>query len=188
MRDSTKAGRTLLTRSPLHRKSNHEQEEIHVRVSQAAVTVDIVVATREKEPRVLLIRRRHAPFAGMWATPGGFVDLDEPLDAAARRELREETGVTVGKLAQLHTFGDPGRDPRGRTISVVFLTEIDPKKARVRADDDAAEAAWHGLRRLPPLAFDHGEILECARQRLRLGADRMRRPAGPPIRSRGNRP
>src|SRR5436305_4241303 len=103
-----------------------------------AVTVDIVVVTREKEPRVLLIRRRQPPFAGMWAIPGGFVDMDEPLEAAARRELREETGLSAGELTQLHTFGDPGRDPRGRTISVVFLAEVDPAGADVRADDDAA--------------------------------------------------
>ena len=78
-----------------------------------AVTVDVVIVTREAEPRVLLIRRKLDPFAGMWAIPGGFVDMDESLEEAARRELREETGVETGQLEQLHTFGDPGRDPRG---------------------------------------------------------------------------
>src|SRR5437868_7332418 len=90
-----------------------------------AVTVDIVLVTRERRRRVLLIRRKHDPFAGMWAIPGGFVDMVEALGAAARRELREETGVDVQAIEQLYTFGDPGRDPRGRTISVVYLAEVD---------------------------------------------------------------
>src|SRR2546421_17295 len=81
-----------------------------------AVTVDVAVVTREQVPQVLLIRRKHDPFAGMWALPGGFVEMDEPLEAAARREFKEETGVDVGEIEQLGTFGDPGRDPRGRTI------------------------------------------------------------------------
>jgi 8-oxo-dGTP diphosphatase len=131
-----------------------------------AVTVDIVVLTLEKEPRVLLIRRKHAPFAGMWAIPGGFVDMDEPLEAAAMRELHEETGVSAKRLEQLHTFGDPGRDPRGRTISVVYLARVDPTKVLPVGNDDASEASWHSLQRLPPLAFDHKRILACVRKRL----------------------
>jgi 8-oxo-dGTP diphosphatase len=131
-----------------------------------AVTVDVVIVTRERRPRVLLVRRKHEPFAGMWAIPGGFVDMDEPLEAAARRELREETGVEAGRLEQLHTFGDPGRDPRGRTISVVYLARVDADRVRPEAADDAAEVGWHPLSRLPPLAFDHQQILACARRRL----------------------
>jgi 8-oxo-dGTP diphosphatase len=135
-----------------------------------AVTVDIVIVTREPRPRVLLIRRKHTPFAGMWAIPGGFVDMDEALEDAARRELREETGVQVRRLEQLHTFGDPQRDPRGRTISVVYLARVSAARVRPRAADDAAEADWHPLSRLPPLAFDHAQILTRARQRLRHGS------------------
>src|SRR5262249_54877250 len=125
-----------------------------------------VIVTREPQPRVLLIRRKHDPFAGMWAIPGGFVDMDEPLEAAARRELREETGAQTGEMEQLHTFGDPERDPRGRTISVVYLAQVDPGQVKPEAADDAAEVGWHRLHQLPPLAFDHAKILDCTRQRL----------------------
>src|ERR1043165_4060536 len=116
-----------------------------------AVTVDVVIVTREATPRVLLIRRKHEPFEGMWAIPGGFVDMDEGLEEAARRELFEETGVRAGALLQLHTFGDPQRDPRGRNISVAYLAVVDPKTLKPEAGDDAAEAGWHSLRRPPKL-------------------------------------
>jgi 8-oxo-dGTP diphosphatase len=134
-----------------------------------SVTADIVVVTREEAPRVLLIRRRHDPFAGMWAIPGGFIEMNETLEATARRELIEETGIEVGadeRLEQLHTFGDPGRDPRGRTISVAFLVLVDATPLNPRAGDDAADVAWHPLDQPPPLAFDHDQILEFARRRL----------------------
>jgi len=129
-----------------------------------AVTVDVVIVSRGPKPRVLLIRRKNAPFAGMWAIPGGFVDMDESLDAAARRELMEETGVRAKRLVQLHTFGNPGRDPRGRTISVVYVGQLGSAKLEPRAADDAAEVGWHSLAHPPTLAFDHAEILTCARR------------------------
>lgn len=131
-----------------------------------AVTVDTVIVTREAKPRVLLIRRKHDPFAGAWAIPGGFVDMDETLEAAARRELFEETGVQVKRLEQLHAFGDPGRDPRGRTISIVFLGRADAGALQPQAADDAAEVGWHSLHRPPRLAFDHAAILAHVRRRL----------------------
>ncbi len=131
-----------------------------------AVTVDMVIVTREKKPRVLLIRRKHPPFVGMWAIPGGFVEMEETLESAARRELFEETCLRTPKLEQLHTFGDPGRDPRGRIISVVYLAQVDPRKLKPVAADDAAEVGWHDLWRPPPLAFDHADILACARRRI----------------------
>jgi 8-oxo-dGTP diphosphatase len=134
-----------------------------------SVTVDIVIVTKEAKPCVLLIRRKHPPFEGQWALPGGFIDMDESLEESARRELLEETGVRTGKLVQLATFGDPGRDPRGRTISVVYLARVDPKQFKPRAADDAAEVAWFPLHRPPPLAFDHRAILACARAHLRRG-------------------
>jgi 8-oxo-dGTP diphosphatase len=134
-----------------------------------AVTVDLVIVSEDEDPRTLLIRRKHDPFAGMWALPGGFVEMHESLDAAARRELYEETGIKVEQLEQLHTFGDPERDPRGRTISVAYLAIMDAAKLEPRAQDDAAEVGWHPLRRPPALAFDHAEILACARRRLEKG-------------------
>jgi len=124
-----------------------------------ALTADIIVLSKQAPSRVLLIRRRHDPFAGAWALPGGFVDENEPLEAAARRELIEETGVAVEGLAQLHTFGDPGRDPRGWTVSVAFVAWLDADAVQPTAGDDALEAAWHPLDQLPPLAFDHGKVL-----------------------------
>ncbi len=134
-----------------------------------ALTVDLVLITTEARPRVLLIKRKKEPFAGQWAFPGGFVDENEPLEAAARRELQEETGLQVDRLEQLQTFGDPGRDPRGWTVSVAFLGRVDAAKLTPVAADDAAEVAWHFVDAPPKLAFDHGNILQVARQRLNLG-------------------
>lgn len=128
-----------------------------------SVTVDLVVVSKDMAPRVLLIRRKKPPFEGKWALPGGFIEIDETLEASARRELTEETGVNVGKLVQLATFGDPGRDPRGRTISVVYLARVNAKQIQPRAGDDAAETGWFSLHRPPPLAFDHRQILAQAR-------------------------
>ena len=131
-----------------------------------AVAVDMVIVSKDTPRKVLLIRRKNDPFANTWAIPGGFVDMDESLDVAARRELLEETGVKVAKVEQLHTFGDPDRDPRGRVNSVVYLAEIDPKKVKPVAADDAADVGWYSLNRPPALAFDHGKILSMARKRL----------------------
>jgi 8-oxo-dGTP diphosphatase len=132
-----------------------------------SVTVDIVIVSRTQPRQVLLIRRKHEPFAGRWAIPGGFVEMDESLEASARRELREETGIDAGRLEQVAAFGDPGRDPRGRTISIVYLALVDPAKVKSRADDDAAEVGWHSLARPPKLAFDHADILALVRKRLK---------------------
>jgi 8-oxo-dGTP diphosphatase len=131
-----------------------------------ALTVDVVLVTQESPPRVLLIRRAKEPFAGRWALPGGFVDQNERLIDAARRELVEETGAVVSDLEQLHTAGDPGRDPRGWTVSVVFLGRVNADQVHATAADDAAEVGWFPLDQLPELAFDHAMILRRAAVRL----------------------
>ena len=135
-----------------------------------ALTADAIVLTRESAARVLLIRRKHPPFAGSWALPGGFVDQDEPLEVTVRRELREETGLDLDTWEQMHTFGDPGRDPRGWTVSVAFVTRVDAVNLTPQAGDDAAEVAWHPLDRLPALAFDHDRVLAFARQWLKAAS------------------
>ncbi len=134
-----------------------------------SVTVDVVIFTlRQQDLQVLLIRRKHAPFADYWAIPGGFVQMDESLERAALRELEEETGVHDVYIEQLYTFGEPERDPRTRVITVVYLALV-PATAlpALRAGDDAAEAEWWSMRDLPSLAFDHAEILKYALTRLR---------------------
>ena len=135
------------------------------------VTVDLVVFTLvEKSLRVLLIRRGHDPFAGKWAIPGGFLEMDEPVEDAARRELREETGLEVsGPIEPIGFFAKPGRDPRGRTITLAHAAVIRAAEAEVRGGDDAAEAAWLPLAAPLDLAFDHAEILGAAKEWLTRG-------------------
>lgn len=131
-----------------------------------AVTVDIVLFHKSDERiKVLLIKRGREPFKGRWAFPGGFVDKDESLEAAARRELKEETGLEGIELYQIGAFGDPLRDPRGHTVSVVFAALLDGAK-KVTAADDAEEARWHTARRPPRLAFDHKMILGLALKKM----------------------
>jgi 8-oxo-dGTP diphosphatase len=136
-----------------------------------AVTVDLVIFTiAEDDLKVLLIKRAGEPFRGKWALPGGFVGIDESLEAAAARELQEEAGVTNIYLEQLYTFGEPERDPRGRVISVAYFALIDAEQQRIVAASDAVEATWHAVfdRRLGTrLAFDHRQILDYAVWRLR---------------------
>jgi 8-oxo-dGTP diphosphatase len=131
-----------------------------------AVTVDaVILAPGESVHEVLLIRRGNEPFQGMWALPGGFMDLDEELEDAAARELEEETGLTGIAMTELGIFGKIGRDPRGRTIGVAFMAVLE-NKAPARAGDDAAAVSWFPLDALPALAFDHDRILARAREKL----------------------
>ena len=128
-----------------------------------SVTVDIIIfRIYENEPEVLLIRRTNEPFKGKWALPGGFVDEDEPLENAAVRELKEETGLNGILLTQMHTFGNPGRDPRGHTVSVVYVGYL-PLGSKTKAGDDASEAEWFMVNELPELAFDHDSVIDMAK-------------------------
>ena len=132
-----------------------------------AVTTDAVVfALREGELRVCLVERRKPPFKGRWALPGGFLEMDERAEAGARRELREETGLAPAALEFLGAYDDPGRDPRGRTISLAFFGVVAPG-AEPQGGDDAARAEWAPALTAPPLAFDHDVILADALRRLR---------------------
>lgn len=137
-----------------------------------ALTADTAVLRGPAYARELLLVLRGAePYAGMWALPGGFVDENEPLEDAARRELAEETGlVPSGTLSPVATYGDPGRDPRGWTVTVLYAVVLEPGEPdAVCGGDDAADAAWHPLSALPPLAFDHDRLVRDAVARVDAG-------------------
>jgi 8-oxo-dGTP diphosphatase len=131
------------------------------------VTVDLVIFTiHGDELKVLLVKRAIEPFAGASALPGGFVHENESLEAAARRELQEETGVKEVYLEQLYSFGDPVRDPRGRVVTISYYALVSPDRV-LSAGTDAADARWWPVAELPALAFDHRKILDYALERLR---------------------
>ena len=134
-----------------------------------AVTVDcLVFLSTQATTKILLIQRKNPPFKNKWALPGGFIDIDEPLERAAYRELKEETGISDIELQQFRTFGKPGRDPRGRTISIVYYGFIKNQNEQARAGSDARNAQWFDLNMLPDLAFDHDNILKLAKGELPL--------------------
>ncbi len=135
---------------------------------KASLTVDCVVFGLDSDHlQVLLIQRGIQPFQGQWALPGGFIHMDESLEQAALRELREETGITQIFLEQLFTFGDVDRDPRDRVVTVAYYALIDLNAHQLKATTDASDAAWFPVAKLPPLAFDHDKILTVALKRLK---------------------
>jgi 8-oxo-dGTP diphosphatase len=127
-----------------------------VRPYNCYLTADVIIHVGNE---VLLVRRKYEPFLGMWCIPGGFVDPDEKILDAALRELQEETAVEGVKINKFGVYGDPGRDPRGRTVTVVYAARLNEKPA-ARAGDDAAECGWFQLDNLPPMAFDHKKVLD----------------------------
>src|ERR1700676_5287267 len=151
----------------------HEEHLTHIaydasKYERPSVTVDVVMRSlRQRDLQVLLVKRRSWPYEGMWAIPGGFVNIDESLETAAKRELQEETDVQDVYLEQLYTFGDPGRDPRTRVITVVYFALLDSERLQVKAGDDAANVGWFSVYHLPALAFDHAKILQYTLDRLR---------------------
>ncbi|HON18711.1 MAG TPA: NUDIX hydrolase [Salinivirgaceae bacterium] len=134
-----------------------------------AVTVDIAVIVNNYEVNhILLIQRGKEPFKGMWALPGGFLDMHETLLEAAHRELFEETGLTIDQLEQFKTYDALDRDPRHRTLSTVFIGFLKGTLPTVSAMDDAQNAQWFRIAALPPLAFDHAHIIEDIKKRYSL--------------------
>ena len=124
-----------------------------------ALTIDVILIAKEEPYKILLIKRGHEPFIGQWALPGGFVDINETLENAAIRELQEETGVKIKKLNQFKVFDAIDRDPRDRTVSVVFYAFMS-KQVNATGADDADEANWFPLTDLPDLGFDHQDIIQ----------------------------
>jgi len=140
-----------------------------------ALTVDLVLfsvagSLRDVRLQVLLIQRDLEPWAGSWALPGGFVRENEDLYEAAQRELAEETGIRDVYLEQVGAVGQPGRDPRGHVVTVVYVALVAADRHQLKAAGDARAAQWfdvHGAVGLPPLAFDHGDLLHLALEHLR---------------------
>lgn len=131
-----------------------------------AITVDAVILKKiGSSSEILLIKRKSEPFKDKWALPGGFLEVTESLKEGVKRELKEETGVEVEDLVQIKAYGDVDRDPRGRTISVAFIGFVE-KELEIKAGDDAKEAAWFYLDKLPSLAFDHSRIIKDAKKYL----------------------
>jgi 8-oxo-dGTP diphosphatase len=142
------------------------------RMPTLTMTTDIVIFTiRDGRLEILLIQRGHPPYQGKWALPGGLVEKDEDLDDCAHRELEEETKVSKVALEQLHTFGAPHRDPRGRLVTVAYYTLVRPDRLHPEAASDAANVRWFAIDALPSLAFDHAKIITMARRRLRARFD-----------------
>lgn len=131
-----------------------------------SVTTDCVIFGFDgSKLNVLLVERGIEPYKGRWAFPGGFLKMDEPAEAGARRELKEETGLETAYMRQFHTFSDPNRDPRGRVITIAYYALV--RISEVRGGDDAAQARWFPVSEVPSLAFDHDLILRRALSELR---------------------
>lgn len=132
-----------------------------------AVTADVLLISSTNPQKLLLIQRGRDPYKGKWALPGGFVEMNEDLEISAMRELEEETGIKGIALRQFRTYGAVNRDPRHRTITVVFIGRV-PHVVDCEGRDDAADAKWFELDNLPELAFDHQEIIKDAIKDLRF--------------------
>jgi len=137
-------------------------------ISKIFVTVDNVV-TRKNDglTEILLIKRLNDPFKDFWALPGGFVDENEDLETAAKRELLEETSIRVFKVSQIGAYGTPNRDPRSHVVSIAFFSEIDNLAVAIAADD-AKEVKWFNIDILPPTAFDHSIIIRDAIEKFKI--------------------
>lgn len=147
-------------------EEKEQEKRFCYKYPRPAVTTDCVIfGTEGCQVKVLLIERGNEPYKGRWAFPGGFLNMDETAEEGALRELREETGYEAARVEQFYTFSRVGRDPRGRTISVGFYAVVPLRE--VRGGDDAARARWFTLDEIPPLAFDHDEMLRRAVETVR---------------------
>lgn len=127
------------------------------------LTVDAVIFSQDASSHfVLLVKRKNEPFKGQWVLPGGFVNDGEALEDAARRELEEETSLKMEALNQIKAYGNPGRDPRGQTVTVAFWGKANKANTKIKASSDAADVRWWDLNDLPELGFDHSKILKDA--------------------------
>lgn len=149
----------------------HKKEKFIYDYPRPEVTADVAVLRLLEVPEILLIRRNDPPFEGMWALPGGFMEMEETLEEAARRELEEETGIKAGELIRFDSYDKPGRDPRGRTITQVFVMIWKEGMGSPEAGSDAGAAQWQNLSDLPQLAFDHATIVRDVIQMIRTGED-----------------
>jgi len=141
----------------------------HYDYPRPAVTADVAVLRLEELPEILLIQRKELPFKNNWALPGGFMEMEETLEETARRELMEETSIRAGELIRFDSYDKPGRDPRGRTITQVFVMIWKAEMGIPKAGSDAASIQWFGLNELPELAFDHKEIVSDVIRMIREG-------------------
>lgn len=146
-----------------------EQKRFCYKYPHPAVSADCVLfGVTPNELKILLIERGNDPYKGCWAFAGGFMEIDETAEQCAARELLEETGLSNIHLEQFGTFSDVNRDPRERVMTVAFLALVEPEKCTVLAGDDAAKAQWFNIDELPPLAFDHNNVLDRAKAHLKL--------------------
>ncbi len=144
-----------------------EKKEYRYDHPHPAITTDAVVFGFDgKTLHILLVERGVEPYKGCWALPGGFMKIDETAEECVRRELREETNIADVYLEQFHVFSKVGRDPRERVVTIAFFALVRKSDCRPAASDDAARAAWFPLDTLPPLAFDHEDIIKLGRKRL----------------------
>jgi 8-oxo-dGTP diphosphatase len=131
------------------------------------VSADIAVLKKlENQVYILLIKRLNQPYKDHWALPGGFLEMNESLLDCAHRELKEETNLSGLLLEQLYTFGDVGRDPRGRCITIVYWGWLNNLESQATAGDDAKEVQWFPIDELPVLAFDHQKVMELVKEKI----------------------
>lgn len=148
--------------------ANDSELRFCYRYPHAAITADCVIFGFDgKALKILLIERGNEPYLGYWALPGGFMRMDETIEQTAARELKEETNLTNVFLDQFKVYSKVGRDPRERVVTVAFIALVKPDDYNVIAGDDAANAIWFDDEMLPPLAFDHSEIISEAREYLK---------------------